>query len=125
MVQRTGLGSLLPGTAKNGGDATKLGERVRLVLQDLGPSFIKLGQIVSTRPDLIPEDVILELKKLQDDVPPAPFEDIKAQIEAELGSDLSDEQSALVNAKLILLLANQIGDLSVLREALTLARQDA
>ena len=90
VVQRTGLGSLLPGTAKNGDHATKLGERVRLVLQDLGPSFIKLGQIMSTRPDLIPEEVVMELKKLQDDVPPAPFEDIRAQIEAELGRDLAE-----------------------------------
>ncbi|MCA9535061.1 MAG: hypothetical protein KC593_15320 [Myxococcales bacterium] len=90
VVQRTGLGSLLPGTAKHGGDPTKVGERVRLVLQDLGPSFIKLGQIVSTRPDLIPEDVIFELKKLQDNVPPAPFEDIRAEIEAELGRELCE-----------------------------------
>ncbi|MCA9578332.1 MAG: AarF/UbiB family protein [Polyangiales bacterium] len=105
VVQRTGLGSLLPGTTKNGADSTKLGERVRLVLQELGPSFIKLGQIVSTRPDLIPEDVILELKKLQDDVPPAPFDDIRAQIEAELGRELSEvyasfDQTALATASI-------------------------
>ncbi|HEY8079467.1 MAG TPA: hypothetical protein VIF62_35295, partial [Labilithrix sp.] len=51
---------------------TSTAERIRLVLQDLGPSFIKLGQIASTRPDLLPADVIVELKKLQDDVPPVP-----------------------------------------------------
>jgi len=63
-------------------------ERVRLVLQDLGPSFIKLGQIASTRPDLLPPDVIAELKKLQDNVPPVPFEDIKKVIETSLGEPL-------------------------------------
>jgi len=63
-------------------------ERVRLVLQDLGPSFIKLGQIASTRPDLLPPDVILELKKLQDDVPQVPFEEIKKVVEASLGDAL-------------------------------------
>ncbi|MBX3233750.1 MAG: AarF/ABC1/UbiB kinase family protein [Labilithrix sp.] len=65
-------------------------ERVRLVIQDLGPSFIKLGQIASTRPDLIPPEVIAELKKLQDNVPPVPFEDIKKVIETSLGAPIAD-----------------------------------
>ncbi|CAN5665050.1 2-polyprenylphenol 6-hydroxylase [soil metagenome] len=64
--------------------------RIRLVAQELGPSFIKLGQIASTRPDLIPADIITELKKLQDDVPPVPFEEIKEQIEKSLGASLSE-----------------------------------
>lgn len=63
-------------------------ERVRLAIQDLGPSFIKLGQIASTRPDLIPPDVLLELKKLQDNVPPVPFEEIKREVEASLGATI-------------------------------------
>jgi len=63
-------------------------ERIRLVLQDLGPSFIKLGQIVSTRQDLLPPEVILELKKLQDDVPAIPYEEIKTQVETSLGATL-------------------------------------
>jgi ubiquinone biosynthesis protein len=65
-------------------------ERIRLVLQDLGPSFIKLGQIASTRNDLLPPDVINELKKLQDDVPPVPFEDVKKVIETSLGRTLDE-----------------------------------
>ena len=65
------------------------GERVRLVLQDLGPSFIKLGQIASTRPDLIPADVLAELKRLQDDVPAVPFADIKVAIESSLAATLT------------------------------------
>jgi len=65
-------------------------ERMRLVLQDLGPSFIKLGQILSTRQDVLPEAVILELKKLQDEVPAVPFADIKAVVESSLGASLRD-----------------------------------
>jgi ubiquinone biosynthesis protein len=61
-------------------------ERVRLVLQDLGPSFIKLGQIASTRQDVIPADIIAELKKLQDNVPPVPAADIRRVIEESLGA---------------------------------------
>ena len=63
-------------------------ERIRLALQDLGPSFIKLGQIMSTRGDLLPADVITELKKLQDDVPSVPFEEIKKVVETSLGDPL-------------------------------------
>ncbi len=65
-------------------------ERVRLVIQDLGPSFIKLGQIASTRPDVIPPDIIAELKKLQDDVPPVPAADLKSAIEISLGKKLDE-----------------------------------
>ena len=65
------------------------GERIRLFLQELGPTFVKLGQLASTRPDLIPADILSELEKLQDKVPPFPFTEIKAVIESELGSPLS------------------------------------
>ena len=65
-------------------------ERMRLVLQDLGPTFIKLGQILSTRQDVLPEALITELKKLQDEVPGVGFEAIKNVIEASLGANLSD-----------------------------------
>lgn len=65
-------------------------ERARLVLQDLGPSFIKLGQVASTRPDLLPPELIRELKKLQDDVPSVPFEQIREVIETSLNAPLTD-----------------------------------
>lgn len=64
--------------------------RARLVLEDLGPSFIKLGQIASTRADVLPPDLIAELKKLQDAVPPLPFETIKEQVERSLGAPLGE-----------------------------------
>jgi ubiquinone biosynthesis protein len=49
-----------------------------------------MGQIVSTRPDLIPEDIVTELKKLQDDVPPVPFAELKQEIEEALGATIED-----------------------------------
>ena len=61
-------------------------QRLRLALEELGPTFVKLGQILSTRPDLIPPAYIAELARLQDTVPPEPWEPIRAQIEAELGA---------------------------------------
>jgi len=66
----------------------KTAERIRLVLQDLGPCFIKLGQIASTRTDVIPHDIIVELKKLQDEVPPVPYEEIKKVIETSFGQPI-------------------------------------
>jgi ubiquinone biosynthesis protein len=62
--------------------------RIRLVLQDLGPSFVKLGQIASTRPDVLPGELVDELRKLQDAVPPVPFSEIQEEVERALGTDL-------------------------------------
>ena len=59
-------------------------ERMRLALEELGPTFVKLGQILSTRPDVIPRNFILEFSKLQDHVPSFPFEAVLDQIRAEL-----------------------------------------
>jgi len=58
--------------------------RIRLALEELGPSFIKLGQLMSTRADIFPHEYIVEFKKLQDMVPPISFEEVKAVIEREL-----------------------------------------
>lgn len=63
-------------------------QRLRLVLEELGPTFVKLGQALSTRPDLLPPAYIAELARLQDTVPPAEWEPIQAQIESELGAPL-------------------------------------
>lgn len=59
-------------------------ERMRLALEELGPTFVKLGQILSTRPDVIPRAFIQEFAKLQDRVPSFPFEGVREQIHAEL-----------------------------------------
>ncbi len=65
-------------------------ERIRLVLQELGPTFIKLGQIMSSRADILPPELIVELKKLQDNVPPVAFEDIRLAIEESLGAPIDE-----------------------------------
>lgn len=62
-----------------------LGERLRLILEELGPTFIKMGQIASTRPDIIPKDIIHEFEKLQDNVPAFSIQEVKAIIEQEVG----------------------------------------
>jgi ubiquinone biosynthesis protein len=69
-------------------------QRLRMAFEELGPTYIKLGQVLSTRPDLVPADVVSELAKLQDEVPPFPFPDVKAVVEAEFGApaeELFDE----------------------------------
>lgn len=64
--------------------------RLRAALEELGPLFVKFGQIVSTRPDLLPEDIALELAKLQDQVPPFSGEAAIAEIERAYGGRLQD-----------------------------------
>ncbi|MCE5198229.1 MAG: AarF/ABC1/UbiB kinase family protein [Armatimonadota bacterium] len=63
---------------------------VRMVLEELGPTFVKLGQILSTRPDVVPEAYQLELSKLQDTAPTVPFSDIRDVIESEFGTSLAN-----------------------------------
>jgi len=65
-------------------DAATRGARLRGALEELGPTFVKLGQILSLRPDLVPPDIALELSKLQDAAPPIPFAQIRETLESEL-----------------------------------------
>ncbi len=64
--------------------------RLRMALEELGPSFIKLGQLMSTRADIFPPEYISEFKKLQDMVPPVSFNEVKAVMERELKRPLLD-----------------------------------
>ncbi len=66
------------------------GERLRLALEDLGPVFIKFGQMLSTRRDLLPDDIADELARLQDDVPPFPTEQAQRIIETSLKAPISE-----------------------------------
>ena len=61
------------------------GKRLRLMFEELGPTFVKFGQVLSTRPDVVPEDVVAELSELQDSVAPFPLSEVEETIEAELG----------------------------------------
>ncbi len=65
-------------------------ERIRMVFQDLGPTFIKFGQILSMRPDLAPGLLVLELKKLLDRVPPAPQPAVQSLLEKALGRPMEE-----------------------------------
>lgn len=65
-------------------------ERIRMAFEELGPTFVKMGQILSTRPDLVPVALAEELSRLQDSVPPFPFGQAKELIEAELGAAISE-----------------------------------
>ena len=60
-------------------------QRLRLVMEELGPTFIKLGQLLSTRPDVLNKDYIQEFSKLQDEVPAVSIDEVNAQILRELG----------------------------------------
>src|SRR3954468_14907006 len=87
------LTDLLPGHPKLDPAATNPSERgrhLREMLDELGPTFVKFGQLLSTRPDVVPPDIVLELQKLQDDVRPVPYEDVERVIREEL--ELSVEQ---------------------------------
>lgn len=63
-------------------------QRIRMVMEELGPSFVKLGQLAGTRPDMIPPELCTELEKLQDTVPPFAFAQVRQIVEAELGGSL-------------------------------------
>lgn len=65
-------------------------ERIRLIMEELGPTYIKLGQMLSNRPDFVPEPLIKELEKLLDDVPPFSTEKAREIIEKELGKPISE-----------------------------------
>ncbi len=92
------LSDLLPGrsaedrladmAAEQGAASSARGQHLREVLDELGPTFVKFGQLLSTRPDVVPPDIVVELRGLQDDVRPFPFEQAERVIEEELGNTL-------------------------------------
>jgi ubiquinone biosynthesis protein len=91
------LSDLLPGrsseerlasVAAEHGASSARGQHLREVLDELGPTFVKFGQLLSTRPDVVPPDIVVELRALQDDVRPFPFEQAERVIEEELGNTL-------------------------------------
>jgi len=94
MVEELGLNNLLSLprrlVTQEVYEGVTLGERIRRVLEDLGPTFVKLGQLASTRSDMLPESIIQELVKLQDHVPPFPVETARDIVEQELGQPLDE-----------------------------------
>ncbi len=86
------LTDLLPGRPKVvlDGSPSERGQHLREMLDELGPTFVKFGQLLSTRPDIVPPDILTELQGLQDDVRPFPYADVERVIREEL--ELSVEQ---------------------------------
>jgi len=82
-------GASLDGEDTVQGDLAAKAKAFRLRLVELGPAYIKLGQVLSTRPDLLPKPYIEELEQLQDDVSPMPFEQVERTIEEELRARIS------------------------------------
>src|SRR6266542_5254079 len=78
------------GLAAATGDASTRPARLRAALEELGPTFAKLGQMLSTRPDLIPPEFARELERLQDDVPPLTEAEVVQVMEEELGVPWED-----------------------------------
>ncbi len=94
---RFGLHEFVPRLATNplvsllaGGAGSPRAVRLRCALEELGPIFVKFGQVLSTRRDLLPVDIADELAKLQDRVPPFPAEVAAAEIERSLGARIAD-----------------------------------
>src|SRR5215210_5246627 len=74
----------------DGDGASQRGQHLREMLDELGPTFVKFGQLLSTRPDVVPPDIVLELQSLQDAVTPFPYSDVERVIREDL--ELSVEQ---------------------------------
>ena len=70
------------------GQPSQRGQHLREMLDELGPTFVKFGQLLSTRPDVLPPDIIAELRPLQDDVRPFPFAQVEQVVEEDLGLSL-------------------------------------
>jgi ubiquinone biosynthesis protein len=87
---RNKLTDLLPGQeiSPDGDASSERGRRLRETLDELGPTFVKFGQLLSTRPDVVPPDIVVELRKLQDDVRPFPFSQVEEVINEELGQPI-------------------------------------
>jgi ubiquinone biosynthesis protein len=85
VLGRFGLDTLVARLGRGTGDAPGTPERARLALEALGPTFVKLGQILATRSDLLPPEWIAELEKLHSTAPTLPFEELRPAVEAALG----------------------------------------
>ena len=93
--ERHKLTDVLPWTSRNEVDpatesaaGSERGRHLREMLDELGPTFVKFGQLLSTRPDVVPPDIVFELRSLQDDVRPFPFAQIRDVIQSDLGLTL-------------------------------------
>src|SRR5499425_2288183 len=85
---RHGFGFVLDGRRASANSPAARGRHLREMLDELGPTFVKFGQLLSTRPDIVPPDIIAELRGLQDNVKPFPYADIERVVREELGQPI-------------------------------------
>jgi ubiquinone biosynthesis protein len=93
VLRRYALGRFLlrtRGVAHEDRLPTHWGEELRQILEELGPTYIKVGQILSVRPDVLPPEVLLTLRGLRDEVKPVPFDEIREVIEEDLGATIEE-----------------------------------
>jgi len=88
--QYTFIQKLIPKSSRKHAMAYSKWAKMRLVCEELGPTFVKFGQIISNRPDLVPLELTFELEKLQDNVPPMPDHEAKNVVETELKGKVED-----------------------------------
>jgi len=96
-------------------------ERIRCVLEDLGPTFVKFGQIMSLRPDLLPSDLLFELSKLQDEVSPVEISEIRTVIEKALGQSIENVFSAFDNEAIAAASISQVHHAVLKKDGATVA----
>ena len=92
-LRRNRLGDLVSGDGADIDNVSDRGRRLREMLDELGPTFVKFGQLLSTRPDVVPPDIVAELRRLQDDVSPFPYVQVREVVQSEL--DLTLDQAFL------------------------------
>src|SRR6266852_3428292 len=73
---------------EDAGQPAQRGQHLREMLDELGPTFVKFGQLLSMRPDVLPPDIIAELRGLQDDVRPFPYEEVERVVTEDLGQPI-------------------------------------
>ena len=107
VASRTGVGSAFRVARKivslgywKGKESISTGARLRSICEELGATFIKFGQVLANRPDMFPPEVIAELAKLQDDVPPFPFPVLAEIVAAELGRPVAEVFASIEEAPL-------------------------
>ena len=95
LVTQLGLAQFLPAVRRSPEAEAEIlrcssAQRLRMLLEELGPTFVKFGQLLSTRPDILPREIFVELSHLQDRVPPFPYEDACRIITNELGQTMGE-----------------------------------
>lgn len=115
VMEQVGLGRFVPaGTRTATDEAMTAPQRLRAAFEELGPTFIKLGQLLSSRGDLLPENYAVELAHLQDRVSPLPFTVIRNAVERELGKSLSQVFSSFSEAPLASASIGQVHEATLL-----------